>query len=146
MLGRQTLWGWTTAVAATALLAGCGADKKARNPAGGPIALAVRYDDGVGERVRTGRLTCTADAQRAAGALAGPLPVARLCSQARAIATLLTKGPPAGRRCTRIYGGPQSVRVTGTIDGRAFNRRFTRTNGCEVEDYRRVTTALPFRR
>jgi hypothetical protein len=146
MAWRRMICGWSTAVAASALLAACGEDKTARNPAGGPIALAVRYDDGVGQRVRTGRLTCTANAQRAAGALAGPLPVARLCAQARAIATLLSKGPPADRRCTRIYGGPQSVRVTGTIDGRAFNRRFTRTNGCEIEDYRRVATALPFRR
>jgi hypothetical protein len=134
------------AVAAAALLAGCGDDGRAAKPAGGgPIALTVHYDDGPGEPVRSGSLTC-AGTPRAGGALAGPLPATRLCEQARAIARLLTTAPAAGRRCTRIYGGPQTVRVRGTIDGRRFDRRVARTDGCGIADYGRVARALPVRR
>jgi hypothetical protein len=130
---------------AVALLAGCGETGNATAPAtssAAPIALAVRYDDGAG-RVRSGRLTCAAGDQRATGALAGGPPAARLCTQARAIAPLLTKRRPARVACTQIYGGPQTLRVTGTIDGRAVKRRFARTNGCEIADYGRVAGALP---
>jgi hypothetical protein len=131
--------------AAAALLAGCGesgAAKAPARPAAGSLALAVRYDDGAG-RVRSGRLTCAAGEQRAAGALAGGASAARLCRRARAIAPLLTKPPPKRVACTQIYGGPQTLRVTGTIDGRAVKRRFARTNGCEIADFDRVAGALP---
>ena len=37
--------------------------------------------------------------------------------------------------CTQIYGGPEQARVTGTIDGKKVDRRFTRTNGCEIADF-----------
>jgi hypothetical protein len=133
------------AVAAAALLAGCGDDQSAAGPASDRIALTVRYDDGPGQPVRSGTLTCTGT-PRAGGALAGPLPAARLCKQARTIATLLTTAPKRGRICTQIYGGPQTLRVRGTIDGRRFDRRFARTNGCEIADYGRVSRALPARR
>ncbi|MEA2129152.1 MAG: hypothetical protein QOJ85_2043, partial [Solirubrobacteraceae bacterium] len=63
--------------------------------------------------------------------------------QARAIAPLLTKRRPARVACTQIYGGAQTLHVTGTIDGRAVKRRFARTNGCEIADYGRVAGALP---
>jgi hypothetical protein len=137
----RTAAGWALAVA---LLAGCGDSGDAKAPprsGGGALALAVRYDDGAG-RVRTGRLTCSAAEQRATGTLAGP-PAARLCTRARAIAPVLTKRRPARVACTQIYGGPQTLRVTGTIDGRTVRRRFTRTNGCEIADYARVAGALP---
>jgi hypothetical protein len=130
-----------------ALLAGCGESGDATVPPRGtssraPIALAVRYDDGAG-RVRSGRLTCAPGDQRATGALAGGPPAARLCTQARTLGPLLTKRRAARIACTQIYGGPQTLRVTGTIDGRAVTRRFARTNGCEIADYARVAGALP---
>jgi hypothetical protein len=141
----RALAGWA---AAAVLLTGCGESGDAKapaRPAAGSLALAVRYDDGAG-RVRSGRLTCAAGKQRAAGALAGRAPAARLCTQARAIAPLLTKPRPGPVACTQIYGGPQTLRVTGTIDGRAVKRRFTRTNGCEIADFGRVADALPVTR
>ena len=134
---------------AVALLAGCGdSDNPATapaKPAGVSIALAVRYDDGAG-RVRTGRLTCAAGEQRATGALADRAPAARLCTQARALRPLLFKQRDGRVACTQLYGGPQTLRVTGTIDGRAVNRRFARTNGCEIADFGRVAGALPVTR
>ena len=139
--------GWALTVA---LLAGCGgSDDPATAPvrsAAGSIAIAVRYDDGGGGRVRTGRLTCTAGEQRATGALADRAPAARLCTQARTIAPLFFKQRGGRVACTQLYGGPQTLRVTGTIDGRAVNRRFARTNGCEIADFARVAGALPVTR
>jgi hypothetical protein len=147
MARLRRLRGWSTAVATTALLAGCGEDKPAAGAAAGPpVSISVRYDDGIGGRVRTGALECTASGERAAGALAGPLPAKKLCAQARSLASLLTRKPAKGRACTQIYGGPETARVKGTIGGRAFDRRFKRTNGCEIADYARVAVALPARR
>jgi hypothetical protein len=139
--------GWALAVA---LLAGCGgsgdpAPAPARTAATGSIALAVRYDDGAG-KVRTGRLICAGGEQRATGALADRAPATRLCTQARTIAPLFFKQRGGRVACTQLYGGPQTLRVTGTIDGRAVNRRFARTNGCEIADFARVAGALPVTR
>ena len=47
-----------------------------------------------------------------------------------------------GRACAQIYGGPETAVVTGTIDGDAVKRRFTRTNGCELADYKRAAGLL----
>jgi hypothetical protein len=140
-LGRRAL-----AVAGVALLAGCGEDPRPAPaaPAGSAIVLAIRLDDGAGA-TSTGRLTCSRGRQSASGAIAGRVPAARLCARVRAIAPLLTQPPPARRACTQIYGGPQSARVTGTLDGRAVDRRFARRNGCEIADFARVAGALSVR-
>jgi hypothetical protein len=133
---------------AVALLAGCGESGGATAPATSAsvsLTLAVRYDDGAG-RVRSGRLTCAAGGAHADGALAGGPPPARLCTQAKAVAPVLTKRRSARIACTQVYGGPQTLQVTGTIDGRAVKRRFARTNGCEIADFARVAGALPVTR
>jgi hypothetical protein len=93
--------------------------------------------------VRTGRLTCTASVQRATGGLRGRVSAARQCARVRSIASLLTDVAPAGRICTQIYGGPQTIRVRGTIGKAAVRRTFKRTNGCEIADFARVARALP---
>jgi hypothetical protein len=136
--------GWAAVVAA-ALIAGCGSTVAADGATARPapaVTLSVRYDDGAG-RARTGGLTCTAAKRRATGALAGRVPAARQCSRVRAIASLLTHTPSGRRICTQIYGGPQTMRVTGKIGRAAVHRRFARTNGCEIADFARVVAALP---
>ena len=131
-----------TALAAVALLAGCG-DDGGDEPAaaGAPIALSIRYDDGRGN-VRTGTLRCTATEQRAGGSLGSRETAARQCSHVRDITGLLTTPPAADRACTQIYGGPQTVRITGTIGDERVDRRFRRTNGCEIADFTRAAGAL----
>ena len=111
-------------------------------PGTGSIELSVRFDDGSGN-TQTAGLTCRPDRQRAAGFLRGRGPVSELCDQVRSIKELLTTQPDKQRACTQIYGGPQTARVTGTIDGVEVDRRFTRTNGCEIDDYRRAGALLP---
>ena len=49
-------------------------------------------------------------------------------------------GPP--RLCTQQYGGPQVAVVTGTIDGRAVNTVFTRTDGCEIARWNAMAALL----
>lgn len=39
---------------------------------------------------------------------------------------------PPDTICTQIYGGPQTARVRGRVDGRPVDTRFSRANGCEI--------------
>ncbi|MEA2195493.1 MAG: hypothetical protein QOG42_1927 [Solirubrobacteraceae bacterium] len=133
---------------AVAALGGCGdaddeaaAPPTAPAPAPGSIELTIAYDDGAGTTT-TGGLTCRDGQPRATGALAGRASAATLCVKARAIAPLLTTQPDKGRMCTQIYGGPETAHVTGTIDGVTVDRRFTRTNGCEIADFTRAAGLL----
>ncbi len=141
--------GRASALTAIALVAcacaGAAGAAAARTAAGATrpaVALSARYDDGAGH-VRSGRLTCDAKGQRATGALAGRVSAARQCARVRALRGFLTHAPPAGRICTQIYGGPQTLRVTGRIGGSGVHRRFTRTNGCRIADFARAVRALP---
>lgn len=134
------------AVAIATALAGCG---EADDPAAlqtattaGAIELTIVYDDGSGRKT-TGNLTCRGAERRATGALDGRASPAKLCAQARGNAELLTSEPDRRRACSQIYGGPETALVTGTIDGEEVDRRFTRTNGCELADFRRVAGLLP---
>ncbi|MDP2710110.1 MAG: hypothetical protein Q8O56_02735 [Solirubrobacteraceae bacterium] len=107
----------------------------------GVIELTIRYDDGAGDTT-LGTLTCRADAQRAGGALRDAAPAAELCDRARGLADFLLAEPDRTRACTQIFGGPETARVTGTIDGREVDRRFSRTNGCEIADFTRAAGLL----
>ncbi len=87
-------------------------------------------------------LTCRAGLERAGGFLDGKAPASELCAQARTLRRLLTTQPDEGRVCTQIYGGPQAARVRGAIDGERVDRRFTRTNGCEIADFAAASALL----
>jgi hypothetical protein len=140
------------AAAALALLAsaaGTGACGESDEPAAqrtatnaaDAIELTVLYDDGSGRKT-TGTLTCRGAERHAAGALDGSASAAELCAQARGNADLLTSKPDKTRACTQVYGGPQTAVVRGTIAGEKVNRRFTRTNGCELADFTRASRLL----
>jgi hypothetical protein len=44
---------------------------------------------------------------------------------------------PADVACTQIYGGPETARVRGTLDGKPVDAHFSRANGCEIERWDR---------
>jgi hypothetical protein len=44
--------------------------------------------------------------------------------------------------CTEIYGGPQKARIVGTLAGKRIWATFTRTNGCEIDRWNRVSPWL----
>ncbi len=133
------------AVALAAALGGCGeADEPASAPAtpsAAQVELTIVHDDGRGER-STGTLTCADGETRAEGALRDRATAAKLCAQARRVASFLTSTPPGRRVCSQIYGGPETARITGTIDGETVDRRLKRTNGCEIADFKRVAGLL----
>ena len=126
-------------------LAGCGDEDEPAAPgttaAATPVELTVVYDDGRAPAT-TGTLTCRGTDRRAEGALYRGVSAAELCARTRALRDVLTREPDRTRACTQIYGGPETARVTGTIGGEMVDRRFSRTNGCEIAAYRRAAGLL----
>ena len=106
-----------------------------------PVALTVRYFDGT-EPDHVAHLRCRGDRSHADGFLrdAG---ASVACRRARRIAAFLATPPRKGRICTQIYGGPQRARITGTIGTRRIDRRFKRTDGCEIGDWQHAVPLLP---
>lgn len=47
----------------------------------------------------------------------------------------LTKGAPADRACTEIYGGPDVATITGEINGETIDTTVDRANGCGIADW-----------
>lgn len=37
--------------------------------------------------------------------------------------------------CTEIYGGPETMQITGKIAGEPVTKTFTRTNGCRIQEW-----------
>jgi hypothetical protein len=44
--------------------------------------------------------------------------------------------------CTEIYGGPQRARIVGTLVEKRLSVTFSRTNGCEIGRWNRVSPWL----
>ena len=105
-----------------------------------PVTLTVHYANGP-HAERVAHLRCRGDSARADGFLRTSARPA--CRRARKIATFLASQPSSKRVCTQIYGGPQRARVTGTIGTRHIDRRFKRTDGCQVADWQYAIPLLP---
>jgi hypothetical protein len=75
----------------------------------------------------------------AGGSLARP---ARACAQLAAGGRALFAPLSPKLACTQIYGGPQRARVTGMLDGRPVWATFSRSNGCEIARWARVSPWL----
>ncbi len=45
---------------------------------------------------------------------------------------------PPGTPCTRIYGGPEELEITGTIRGQEIDAHYWRSDGCELERWNEV--------
>ncbi|MDQ4502928.1 serine protease inhibitor [Sinomonas sp. ASV322] len=65
-----------------------------------------------------------------------PTPAAACALIAAHREVLFPPSPPPDRACSMLYGGPDVATVTGTDDGAPVARRFSRTNGCEVDDWK----------
>ena len=121
-------------LAAALALAGAGCGDEDDEDGGGAVApsqtqLAVTLDpDGPrGERPVSESLSCegATDDSVCAGLDASDLdPVA------------------PGVACTEIYGGPDEVRLEGTLDGVPVDATFTRANGCEIDRFERILPLL----
>jgi hypothetical protein len=128
--------GLTAAVVVGALvfaLAGAGSDDAVR--------LTVTFSREPGAR-HVAHLRCTASSARADGFLRA-VGVRRGCATARRLATFLASRPDPNRACSQIFGGPERALVAGTIGGRRVRRAFSRTDGCNIADWRRAMPLLP---
>lgn len=122
----------TAFVLATALAA-CGEDGTPAAPGDAQLANIVVQvdDDGDGTApARELKLDCAApNDSTACGAAAGV--------SARDLAPT-----PADTACTQIFGGPETASIRGTLRGDAVDATFSRSDGCEIERWKRVEALL----
>lgn len=72
----------------------------------------------------------------------GSHPAAKLaCAELRSVSNPFQR-PAPDEACTMIYGGEQQARVTGRWAGKKVNRKFTRTNGCEIDRWEQLSITL----
>ena len=84
-------------------------------------------------------VTWTLRCNPARGSLARPV---RACTKLATGGVGLFAPTPKNIACTEIYGGPQRARVVGTVSGRRVWATFTRTNGCEIARWQRISPWL----
>ena len=104
------------------------------------VKLEIQVRDSPGGPTRLGTLTCRGGHAEATGFLAGAAPAA--CQEARRLGAWLAAPPERGRACTMFYGGPQTAGMTGAVGDDRIQRRFSRHNGCAVEDWNRAALLL----
>jgi hypothetical protein len=75
----------------------------------------------------------------AGGSLPRP---ARACTRLLAGGVKLFAPVPKNALCTEIYGGRQQARVVGTVKGQLVRATFSRTNGCEIARWQRISPWL----
>ena len=99
-------------------------------------SLRVTYwEDGSGTPDAVWTLRCNP----VGGSLARP---ARACAKLAAGGAKLFAALPPNTVCTEIYGGPQRARIVGTVGGKRVWTTFSRTNGCEISRWARVSPWL----
>ena len=75
----------------------------------------------------------------AGGSVARP---ARACARLADGGARLFAPLPPDTACTAIYGGPQQARIVGTVAGKRVWATLTRSNGCEISRWARVSPWL----
>ena len=77
------------------------------------------------------------------GPVAGSLPrPTRACRRLAQGGVELFAPTPKNVACTELYGGPQRARVVGTVKGKRIWATFTRSNGCEISRWQRISPWL----
>ncbi|HUG64857.1 MAG TPA: SSI family serine proteinase inhibitor [Gaiellaceae bacterium] len=75
----------------------------------------------------------------ARGSLARP---ARACTRLALDGVKLFAPVRPDTVCTQLYGGPQRARIVGTVRGKRVWTTVTRTNGCEIARWQRLSPWL----
>jgi len=108
----------------------CGSS--AHTPATADLHVTLR-PDGTSGPSQTWTVTCPSSAHESA------------CTTLAASKDAFTPYP-ANSACTMIYGGPETLTVTGTVGTRTIDYTTGRANGCEIADYARdLALVAPFR-
>jgi hypothetical protein len=125
------------ALALVVLVAGCGGDDEKDSPVptaagkGSALELTLDADGADGEEPQVKTVDCPDPPPP------GPDP---LCGQVLLLSPDDLEPVPPQVPCPEIYGGPDTLRVEGTLEGKAVEATLTRENGCEIE---RFGTWLP---
>jgi hypothetical protein len=127
------------ALALAATLVACGSDSSAGSSTGtgDATSLTVTYRPNGSQSgpKQTWSLRC----EPAGGTLSRP---AAACRRLAAGGAELFAGVPKDVVCTQIYGGPQTGRVVGTLQGERVSASFSRSDGCQIERWERVSPWL----
>ncbi len=54
----------------------------------------------------------------------------------------VVKSQRSGLLCSQLYGGPQTARIEGTVDGKKIDLSVSRTDGCGVSDWTALAALL----
>jgi Subtilisin inhibitor-like len=119
------------AVTVTAVAAG------ATSTPASPTSLRITYWEDSAKPAESVTWTLRCDPAR--GSVAQP---ARACRKLAAGSVRLFAPTPKNAVCTEIYGGPQRARVVGTVNGKRIWATFTRSNGCEISRWQRISPWL----
>jgi len=104
------------------------------------VDLSITATDGHGKTHRA-RLRCDGERRQANGF--GAAKAADLCRAADRLERFLASKPDPRRACTQIYGGPETARISGTINGSDVDRRLSRSDGCQIADWQRAAPLIP---
>ena len=106
------------------LVAGCGSDDEAEQPASAPaladLRVAVDRDGKGAGAVRTETVRCAAAADSA------------LCGKVAALRLADLEPERGAVACSQQYGGPQTATIAGTLRGERVDLKLSRVNGCEI--------------
>jgi hypothetical protein len=120
-----------TTVAGAALLYGCGGDDETSTAlASTNLTIELDRDGPGGKPQQRTQVLCEE------GMDTNPCPQLAELSPAD-----LAPVPPQ-TACTEIFGGPEVVTITGTLDGEAVNAKLTRANGCEIDRFDKFVPVL----
>lgn len=65
------------------------------------------------------------------------------CAALKENAALLSPAPrPTDKVCTQQYGGPEEATVTGSVDGKAVEAKFSLRDGCEIAQWKAAKDIL----
>jgi hypothetical protein len=111
------------------LVVGCGDEESSPQTAAGKgteLELTLDPDGAEGEEPQVKTVECP-DPPRP-----GPDP---LCGQVLLLSPEDLEPVPPQAACTEIYGGPDTLTIEGTLEGKPVEATLTRENGCEIERF-----------
>ncbi len=105
---------------------------------GNATSLRVSFWEG-GALTDTPDVVWTLRCNPARGSLPRP---ARACAKLASSGAKVFAAPRPDVACTQLYGGPQRARIVGTVGGKRIWTTVTRTDGCEIARWQRLSPWL----
>ena len=116
------------------------AEAPSAGPGQGNAELAIMVTSAEGGKAVNYTLVCqngvpAAESQHPTAAAA--------CTALKGNVALLSPAPrPTDQACTQQYGGPEEATVTGSVDGKAVEAKFSLRDGCEIAQWKAAKDIL----